>query len=154
MYLTADLRHLEMLPEDLRWSIRASGQIADSPLISNEQFAAGGVTSVRGYHSVEQLGDDGVNLSTELQSPRLAPKDWEQVQNLRALAFVDWAYLWVRQAQPGQKRFFQMFSPGAGLRFLVAKKLTGELDWSYPFIRQGTVDPGNQRVDFRMAYEF
>jgi hypothetical protein len=30
----------------------------------------------------------------------------------------------------------------------------GEFDWAYPLKQQGSVDVGNQRVDFRVAYEF
>jgi hypothetical protein len=34
------------------------------------------------------------------------------------------------------------------------KHWLGEFDWAYPFEPQGTVDVGNQRVDFKVAYEF
>jgi hemolysin activation/secretion protein len=155
VYFTADLKHHQALPYDVQFLARASGQIADQPLISNEQFAVGGMQSVRGYYQTQQLGDDGVNLSAELYSPRLVPDDWaEQVQNLRLLAFYDWAYLWIRDALPGTPNHYQLAATGLGLRTQVFKRFLGELDWGYPFYRQGTVNVGEQRIDFRVNYEF
>lgn len=153
-YFTAELKHTQQLPFDMYLVGRASGQIADQPLISNEQFAVGGPQSVRGYYQTQQLGDSGVNLSAELHSPRLLPADFESVQSLRALAFVDWAYLWILDPLPQNPSHYQLASAGLGLRAQILKHFSGELDWGYPFYRQGTVDVGQQRVDFRVAYEF
>ncbi|HZI32843.1 MAG TPA: POTRA domain-containing protein, partial [Candidatus Binatia bacterium] len=50
-------------------SLRADGQWASEPLISNEQFGAGGVNSVRGYHEGEVFGDTGWHVSLEQQTP-------------------------------------------------------------------------------------
>ena len=44
-------------------TFRADGQWASEPLISIEQFGAGGVNSVRGYHEGEVFGDTGWHLS-------------------------------------------------------------------------------------------
>ncbi len=153
-YLTSELKHLRELPWDMRLATRASGQVADSPLISNEQFAVGGQQSVRGYHQTQQLGDDGVNLSVELQSPSLKPQDWDFAQNLRAHLFFDYAYLWIQDALPLNPSNYRLAGTGAGLRMQFFKHWLGEFDWAYPLYRQGTVDVGNQRIDFRMAYEF
>ena len=49
--------------------IRADGQWASEPLIPNEQFGAGGVNSVRGYHEGEVFGDNGWHVSLEEQTP-------------------------------------------------------------------------------------
>ncbi len=50
-------------------TIRADGQWASEPLISNEQYGIGGVNSVRGYHEGEVFGDTGWHLSVEQQTP-------------------------------------------------------------------------------------
>lgn len=133
---------------------RLGGQVSATPLISNEQYSVGGPQSVRGYHLTQQLGDDGLNLSLELQSPQLKQDSWDTVQNLRAHVFFDYAYLWVQQALSGNPSFYKLAGTGAGLRMQLLKHFTGELDWAYPLIRQGSVDPGNQRIDFKLAYEF
>ncbi len=154
LYLTADVKHQQQLPLDFRLQGRASGQASSARLISNEQFAAGGPLSVRGYHQTQQLGDHGVNLSLELHSPQLLPTTWDAVQNFRALGFVDWAGLWTNDPLPPTEAYTELASAGLGLRMQVFKHLNGELDWGYPFYRQGTVEPGQQRIDFKMAYEF
>lgn len=153
-YFTSELKHLQQLPWDMRMSAKAAGQISHSPLISNEQLAAGGMQSVRGYHQTQQLGDDGVNLSAEWQSPRLLPSQWEFAQDLRAHTFIDYAYLNVQTPLPGNPDHYVLAGAGVGLRWQLFKHIVGEFDWAYPLYRQGTVGVGDQRVDFRLAYEY
>ncbi len=153
-YLTTDIKHQQRLPMDFRMLARASGQASMSALISNEQFSAGGALSVRGYQQTQLLGDHGVNLSMELHSPRLLPDDWEALQNMRLLTFFDWANLWTNAPIAPTPASALLASTGIGLRTQLFKHLLGELDWSYPFYRQGTIDAGQQRLDFRMVYEF
>ncbi|MEQ1622068.1 MAG: ShlB/FhaC/HecB family hemolysin secretion/activation protein [Methylococcales bacterium] len=153
-YFTSELKHLNQLPWDLRLAARVSGQIANSPLISNEQFAAGGPQTVRGYYQTQQLGDNGLNLSFELQSPQLKQSDWEFMQNLRAHTFIDYAYLWIQHPQSAQPNYYKLAGVGTGLRMQLFKHWIGEFDWAYPLYQQSTVNVGNQRVDFRLAYEF
>lgn len=153
IYATAEAKHLQQLPADLRLTARVSGQVADTPLISNEQYAAGGQKSVRGYFETQQLGDDGINLSVEFQSPAFSQEDWF-LNNLRAHLFMDYAYLWIQQPQDQTPSFYHLAGAGAGFRLQLFKNWFGELDWAYPLYRQSTVDVGNQRVDFRLAYEF
>ncbi|MCX7103550.1 MAG: BamA/TamA family outer membrane protein [Methylobacter sp.] len=154
LYLTTDLKHQQILPMDFRVLGRAGGQASMSALISNEQFSAGGPQSVRGYHQTELLGDHGVNLSFELHTPKLGPSDWEKVQNLRLLTFVDWANLWTFNPIAPTPGSTNLASAGMGVRLQMLKHIIGEFDWAYPLVKQGTVDVGAQRVDFRMLYEF
>lgn len=154
LYLTTDLKHLHRLPQDFRLLARAGGQASMSELISNEQFSAGGPLSVRGYHQTQLLGDQGVNLSVELQTPHLLPNDWVDSQNLRLLTFFDWANIWIINPIAPTPPTAQLASTGIGFRTQWFKHLLGELDWSYPFYRQGNTDPGQQRIDFRVVYEF
>jgi len=154
LYLTSDVKHQQVLPKDVRLVARAGGQVSMSEMISNEQFSAGGPTSVRGYHQTELLGDHGINLSLEMHTPRLVPDDWQQVQNLRLLAFVDWANVWTINPIAPTPAQSKLASTGMGLRSLIMKHIVGELDWAYPLYQQGRVDVGEQRVDFRVVYEF
>jgi hemolysin activation/secretion protein len=153
-YFTSELKHLRDIPWDMRVAARASGQIANAPLISNEQFAVGGPQSVRGYHQTQQLGDDGINLSIELHSPQLKPKSWDFAQNLRAHVFFDYAYLWIQDVLAPNPSYYRLAGTGMGLRMQLYRHWLGEFDWAYPLERQGSVDVGNQRVDFKLAYEF
>jgi hemolysin activation/secretion protein len=154
LYLTTDLKHLQILPLDFRVLGRVGGQASMYELISNEQFSAGGPQSVRGYHQTELLGDQGVNLSLEFHTPRLVPSEWETVQNLRLLTFIDWANLWTNHVLAPTPGFTRLASAGMGMRMQVLKHVISELDWAYPLYKQGNVDVGAQRVDFRVVYEF
>ncbi len=145
-YFTADMKHQQPLPADFLLSTRLAGQISGQPLISNEQFSAGGVQSVRGYHQTQQLGDNGLNASVELYGPRL----WAG----RLLGFYDWATLWIENPLAANPARYTLASAGLGLRMQILRHFQGELDWGYPFYRQGTVDAGQQRLDFRVSYEF
>ena len=142
------------MPLDFRLLARASGQVTLSALISNEQFSAGGPLSVRGYYQAQLLGDQGVNLSLEMQSPKLLSGNWEYAQNFRLLMFFDWANIWTIAPIAPTPANAQLASTGIGFRSQWFKHLISDLDWAYPFSKQGSVDVGNQRVDFRMAYEF
>ena len=153
-YLTSELKHQRDLPWGTRFAGHLSGQITSTPLISNEQFAAGGPQSVRGYFQTQQLGDDGINFSAEWQSPLLKRQDWDFVQNLRAHVFFDYAYLWIKSPLAPNPDHYQLAGTGAGLRLQMFRHWLGELDWAFPLERQSTVAVGSQRVDFKLAYEF
>ena len=154
IYLAGDLRHRQMLPKDFQAQFRFAGQLADSPLISNEQFGAGGWQSVRGYYETQRLGDDGFNASVELHFPDLAAFGPEVVNKWRLLLFGDYARLWIRDSLPGAPGGYDLASWGAGMRLQAFRYLFTELDWAYPLVRADTVGVGDQRVDFRVAYEY
>jgi hemolysin activation/secretion protein len=157
LYLAGDLKHRQVLPADLLLQARMAWQVATAPLISNEQFGAGGATSVRGYHETERLGDDGVVGSLELYSPDLGPYGFEGLDSLRFLVFGDAGKLWLRSPLPGQPTGYDLASLGAGLRLQILKRVLGEFDWAYPLVAgdsAGGIQAGDTRIDFRLAYEF
>ena len=49
--------------------LHADGQWANGPLISNEQYAMGGMAGVRGYQDGQSYGDTGWRFSIEPQTP-------------------------------------------------------------------------------------
>lgn len=152
MYLLGEIHHQEILPYDLRLLFRLSGQVADSPLISPEQFSVGGPGSVRGYHQTQALADNGFSGSLELYSPKIW--DDEAIDELRALVFVEGGKLWVIDPLPQSPRDYRLASFGAGLRAKIFRHYIGELDWGYPIFGINDIAAGEQRVDFRVAYEF
>jgi hemolysin activation/secretion protein len=155
LYFGGDIKHQQNLPYDLRLVAKLAGQVADSPLISNEQFSAGGMLSVRGYHEVEVLGDDGVNGNLEFYSPNIGElAGWEWMDELRFMAFTDGAHLWVDDALPGTPSEYHIASAGLGLRTQIWRHLQGEFYWAYPFSPTDQVRVGENRLDFRVAYEF
>ncbi len=158
LYLAGEIRHRQPLPEDVALEFRVSGQVANSPLISNEQVGAGGMLTVRGYHEVERLGDNGALGSFEVWSPDLGHLDSEGLEylnDLRFLAFTDAAQLWLNgPTVPSTPMQYSLWSTGVGMRTRAFHHFNGELYWEYPFIATEYVPAGMQRIDFRVAYEF
>ncbi|MEY2700365.1 MAG: hypothetical protein RIQ52_1120 [Pseudomonadota bacterium] len=152
VHLNGQVQQRVFLPMDVQMEGRASGQLASQPLINNEQFAGGGMYSVKGYNEVEVLGDSGIQGSFELLSPQLFSHD--QVQNLRALAFVDGAQLWINQALPGQPDNYTLASTGIGFRTRFWKHFNGEFEWAKALIATSTTQAGDNRLQFRIAHDY
>ncbi len=67
--INAGLVRLQNLPGDWSLVLNANGQWASEPLISNEQFALGGTSGVRGYQDGANYGDTGWRILTDLRAP-------------------------------------------------------------------------------------
>ena len=105
-----------------------------------------------GYNQTQQLGDEGVNVSFELQSPVIPT--WDFAQNFRFHTFIDYAYLHIQKPLAPNPASYELAGAGVGLRFDLFKHFVTDLDWALPLYKQNTVDAYDQRIDFRFAYEF
>lgn len=144
-----------------RWSKSGWGvigrldlQLADQPLISNEQFSAGGAESVRGYFENEAQGDDGVRLGFELHTPPFLVVDAKSGGGLTALAFIEAASLRVQDPLPGQRSHFDLASAGLGLRARGLGRWGGALDVAWPLRDGAQNSTRSSRWLFRLSYEF
>ena len=124
-------------------SSRVSAQISDQPLVPAEQFALGGLTSLRGYLQSEALGDDGIVGSIELRSPSLAAlankyinSPW--IDDWRFYVFTDDGVARVIDTLPGQQSVFGLESFGAGTRLQLFSHFNGEVLMGMP-LRNGPV---------------
>lgn len=130
--LRLNATHRRPLGADWTLQLRAQAQLAGDALSSGEQFGAGGLDSVRGYHEYEQIGDQGVVLGTQISSPLWAAGGpWR----VGALAFVEGAALRVNQALPGEQSRIRLLGLGAGLRGSTAGGLSVALDLAWPLQR-------------------
>ncbi len=153
-YLTGDLKTRHNLPLGMEVAARVSGQVSDTPLISNEQFSLGGAESVRGYFETQSLADDALFGSLELYSPHLGPADWEYLDNLQLLGFFDVGKGWIKKALPGNSKGDFLIAGGVGLHFQVLKHLSGVLDVGIPLANLAPVRSGDPRLNFNIAAEF
>jgi hemolysin activation/secretion protein len=128
-YLRGGIERTQNLPKGMALFAKLDGQLASGPLISNEQFTAGGADSVRGYYESEQAGDDGSHGALELRSPQWAKGNFS---DLRTVGFVEGAHLRVREALGGQTASFNLVSAGLGLRAQAWKNFTLGLDVAWP----------------------
>jgi len=153
-YLRGNASQDWKLPKDYGLGVRASWQLAGQALISNEQFAIGGVDTVRGYLESAAMGDRGLALSLEAKSPNLAthfPSLGESVTSLHALAFLDAAAVRVIDPISATDRF-SLSGVGLGLDFKGWGGLDLSLSWAYPLKAVGNTRKGDHRFHFNVAY--
>jgi hemolysin activation/secretion protein len=153
-YLAGDLKHQHDLPLGMELKSHFSGQVADSPLISNEQFSMGGALNVRGYFETQALADSGAFGSFELYSPNLNHLDNAYFNNFKLFTFIDGTTGWVQSPLPGQKNQYQLAASGAGFNFHIKKYLLATFDVGIPLINLGDVKTGDPRFNFNIATEF
>jgi hemolysin activation/secretion protein len=149
-----DANYTRSLVADTQLALRVSGQLADSSLVTNEQFSLGGMTSVRGYFVSEGVGDDGFTGSLEARTPSMAGLVGRFVEELRLYGFVDGGYARVRVPATGQTSDFRFLSAGAGLRLQLFKLISGEFVVGVP-LRTGPIsERGDPRYRFSLKGEF
>ncbi|MCP5279952.1 MAG: ShlB/FhaC/HecB family hemolysin secretion/activation protein [Thiobacillus sp.] len=151
-YLRLDLKHTRTFPSG--WSLfgRGTAQVASSPLISNEQFSAGGVDSVRGYTESVVSGDQGLAWGLEMRAPSLAQRLSPRLEEFNLYAFVEGASLSIHDPLPAQTDQFDLLAAGLGLRFKGWGGFYGHLDWAHPYEDAGPVLAGEDRFHLRLGY--
>ena len=146
--LKGDLNYTYTFANDWQSASKAGFQLASGPLVSNEQYSAGGATSVRGYLAAERTGDEGFLLSQELRTPSLAKFLGSYVQEWRFYAFAEGARLRLHDPLPEQEDEYSLASVGLGTRASLSKWLSGSLDWGYPLLD----GPNTQKQDSRLHF--
>ncbi|CAB3761128.1 ShlB/FhaC/HecB family hemolysin secretion/activation protein [Paraburkholderia solisilvae] len=150
-----DINHTQNLPHDLQLNAHVSGQLADSPLVSSEQFAAGGINTVRGYLSAENTADSGVLGSLELRSPSVAKYfNGSIVNEWRFHAFVDSAHLWLLSPLPEQQSSFNMLSVGLGTRVQLLKYASADVEMAFPMKSATFTKAYSPHFDFYVRASF
>ena len=139
--------------DDIDVAARFSGQATDGPLLSSEQFAAGGLTSVRGYLQSEAVGDNGVFGSLELRSPTF-PWFTSVIDEWRLFAFFDAANLWIFDALADQQSQFTLYSTGVGTKFQLLRYLSGNADVAFPLRSGPDTKAWQPVVNFSIKTEF
>ncbi len=149
-YLRASVEHSRPLALGTSLGLRLSGQLTDQPLISNEQFGAGGVDTVRGYLESAALGDTGVAGSVEIHGPVWPLAANREKNHWMLLGFYDAGFVDIIEPLPQQLRRMRLASAGVGLRLAALGALEGSLDWAYPLRSEGTVQRGDSRLLFQL----
>ncbi len=152
-YFTAGLDYLYKLPWSLGLVFGFDGQLSSDPLISNEQFSAGGLYSVRGYHESEVLGDDGMRASIELQSSALT--GWmpdRYIQTLNVLTFLDGAKIWNDDTLPGEVGSSRLLGAGVGFELQGLGGLNSRFNIAWPLRSENSVESGDLRLHFIVEY--
>ena len=154
IYLHGDLSHEHDLPGGFQVFGKVQGQIASGPLLSAEQFAVGGLSTVRGYLEGEVPGDNAIVGSVELRSPSLLgwvsdkPGDW------RVYGFVDAAHVAINDPLPEQDSNWNLASIGVGSHLRLFDHFNGSIDAGLPLISQSNTVARNWLLTFRVWADF
>jgi hemolysin activation/secretion protein len=133
---------------------KLDGQLSADPLISNEQFVAGGVDSVRGYHEAAALGDQALHASLTVRSPSVAGSDAGWLSTLTFHGFVEAAVLEIHNPLALQQRTFHLWGTGIGLRAQSRRYGSLSVDLALPQADLGTTSRGDLRVHAAGLFEF
>ena len=147
----------EKLPVGGSLLVRANGQVATGALIGNEQFALGGVNSVRGYYEGDQYGDCGWTGSVEWRSPywetsvaetgRFVPA-W-----LRASLFMDVGQKLLLEPGAADASLW-LWGTGFGLSANVNNCLDARLILAWPLLATPNTARGDMRANFSIGGQF
>ena len=148
----AEIQRTQNLPFGFEGFAQIDGQYSGAELISNEQFLAGGVDTVRGYLDAEVSGDQGLHSTLEVRTPSLF-KSTNWLQNLKLSAFFDIARL--RTINPfDQDRTSILSGTGVGLRLNAWKYVNADLDLAWALKSTDATEKGDFRSHMRVWLEF
>lgn len=111
--------------------VRANAQLAAQALLSSEQFAIGGLGSVRGYRQDTLSTDNGVFASAEIRLPIVRVHQWQGV--LQLIPFIEGGVGWNSFGQDAPNPN-TLTSIGLGLRWQQGDNFTARLDWGIPLV--------------------
>ena len=155
IYFRGEASRTDVLPLGFEVGEKILGQYSPVPLIGPEQFAIGGVDSVRGFLEAQALGDFGVDGQFEVRSPAFfRGPGGHGIGELQAIAFVDVAYAGIHRPLPEQQQGFTLLGTGAGASFKAFGHAGGAVDLGVPLLTVGTTQRFQPRIHFRVWGEF
>jgi hemolysin activation/secretion protein len=157
--VNASLGRDQRLGRDWVLSLRASGQWASAPLISNEQFALGGTSGVRGYEEGEEYGDTGWRLLSELRTPALRIGDLPRGSStvplhVRGSLFTDLGARYLLNAPAGRVGSVNMAGTGLGVLLTGGEHFETRLTLGWALRDSPGTPAGSARAYFSMGLQF
>ena len=134
--------------------MHGDGQWASTPLISNEQFALGGMSGVRGYSEGEVYGDTGWRLTLEPRTPQvnIGMVDGDIPFWVRGLAFVDYGQVYRLDASPGSTaNEVSLLGVGGGVTANIGSHLDARLTLAWPLLTD-TASPAGASAGSLIVY--
>lgn len=115
---------------------RGDMQLADRDLLGLEEFAIGGVNTVRGYPQNALLGDNGISASAEVRWA--VYRDRASDSTLSIAPFIDAGAVWNHNGnRPGLNETNTLVGVGVGVQWERSDRLFLRLDWGVPLTSTG-----------------
>jgi hemolysin activation/secretion protein len=136
-------------------TLRADGQWANQPLISNEQFGVGGVNTVRGYREGESFGDCGWHVTIEQKTPpQVIGVAYDRTPlTIRGSLYMDYGHTLLLDPN-GRKGLVPLWGSGFGAVASLGSHWEVRLLCSWPFLSAGTTTAYQPRFDFSLSAQF
>ncbi len=154
--INASLARLQNLPGSWSALFNANGQWASEPLISNEQFALGGLSGVRGYQAGESYGDTGWRTQFDLRAPPVnvgyfPTQDGEVPAYLRCSVFMDYGEVYHLDSTLAAIR---QWGTGFGFYLNAGSHFDARLTLAYALLATPTTPAGGVQAYFSVGYQF
>ena len=124
-----DLARIQQFDQHFYAVGRFSHQFANRPLPNAEQFALGGIDSVRGYSQAAYLGDAGYSASGEL---RWQPLSGQNLNLLSLVGFIDHGSAYLKRPALGEIGDIDMTGAGVGIRLNLPAETQIRADIGWP----------------------
>jgi hemolysin activation/secretion protein len=153
--LTSSLSRDQAIYKQWRLSLRADGQWATQPLISNEQYGLGGVNTVRGYHEGEVFGDTGWHLTIEQKTPpaTVGIVYGKTPLTVRGSIYMDYGEVYLLDPD-GRQQSTPLWGTGFGGVATIGANWEARFLFSVPMRNAGTTDSDQPRFDFSLTAQF
>jgi hemolysin activation/secretion protein len=155
--LTGNASREQLLPSDWKLALRADGQWASEPLISNEQFGAGGVAGVRGYREGEVFGDTGWRVTSELKLPpyRIGFAGEGTSESADRARFVFYGLRRHVSFDPqGRRAATPLWGTGFAGAASLGSHFSGMLSFAWPLLSTPTTEAYHVRITFSLSAQF
>jgi hemolysin activation/secretion protein len=156
---TAGLSREQKLPHDWSVGARADGQVATSPLISNEQFALGGTGGVRGYEEGETYSDLGWRVGVDLKAPAVQlgafPFFGEQIPAyVRGSVFMDYGEGFLIGRPEGTPAHAEEWGAGLSTYYTAGQRFDARLTVAWALHDGAITTAGGVAAYFSMGVQF
>lgn len=133
--LNLEALRIQQLGHSFYGVLRGGGQLSFNPLYSLEQYAIGGISTVRGFTQAELLGDSGYSVSAELRWSPISSNP----ESFQVVTFIDHGGVSIKDKYPGELPVDNLTGAGFGFRSTVGENTHLTLDIGFP------ISPGRTR---------
>lgn len=159
--VTVFTARVQSLPRSMVLMLSANAQYCDDRLPAGEQFAVGGVDSVRGYYPSSCLGDSGIGVKTQLwfdlpfyadSTVPFMKKTWKDL--LRFELFLDYGCVFLNAPLEGETRQRDILGTGIGVQAFLPYQIRLDLSVGFALDTKDCADVPQSVVYFKIFKEF